>query len=84
MNTSYVPAEMISITDMFLFGNIASLVLIGFFFFDIESVRGKLILLGILMLTFLLPAWKPVMGSDGFPTATVGFIVRIFLGLIGE
>ena len=63
-----------------LVGNIAGLVLIGFFFFDVE-LRGKLILLAIVLLSFLLPVWKPAIGDNGFPTATLGFILRIFLGI---
>lgn len=65
---------------MLFLANIASLVLIGLFFFEV-GLKGKIILLAILLLSFLLPAWNPIIGDNGFPTATIGFIVRIFLAI---
>ncbi len=65
---------------LLLFGNIVSLVLIVLFFRELD-LRGKLILLAIVLFSFLLPGFKPTLGNDGVSTAIIGFVIRIFLGL---
>jgi hypothetical protein len=63
-----------------LFAEVASLVLIGFFFFEV-SWKGKLILLAVLLLSFFLPVWIPLIGTNGFPMEVVGSTIRIFLAI---
>jgi hypothetical protein len=65
---------------LLLFGNIVSLILIVLFFRELD-LRGKLILSAIVLFSFLLPGFKPTMGTDGISTSIIGFVIRIFLGL---